>query len=85
MQKRTSINVSTETRDLLAALAGKDKTLDAMIRKLIDEHQARRTRERLAWEARLARAKEDTEAWERGQRIGKRLGDLLDQREAAKR
>ncbi|MBV9312161.1 MAG: hypothetical protein JO100_00175 [Pseudonocardia sp.] len=85
MPASTTVKVSRETRDRLAAIAERGETMEATIVKLLDSYQSVRARKRQAWEARLTRANDNPGAVEWGEKQADHLAKLLDERQASRR
>ncbi|MET8773926.1 hypothetical protein ABZV58_02760 [Nocardia sp. NPDC004654] len=85
MNGPTTVKVSSETRDRLAALAAKGETMEEAILKLIDSYEHVKTRQRLAWEARLARAEANPVAVAWAEQTVADLVERAEQRQAGRR
>ncbi|MFI1914616.1 hypothetical protein [Nocardia sp. NPDC020380] len=80
----TTIKTPRTTRDRLAALTPRGTTLAEMIEILIDNYESTKTRERIAWETRLAAARADTVAFDRGVQVAGQLLEYLERREGTR-
>ncbi|MGV9410640.1 hypothetical protein ACWDOP_12055 [Nocardia sp. NPDC003693] len=82
-ENKTTITTRPATRDELQTLAKPNESLDAVISRLISHYKSTQTRNRLAWENRIARDRTDTRAVAWAERQADMLVDRLAQRREA--
>ncbi|MVU77975.1 hypothetical protein GPX89_12045 [Nocardia sp. ET3-3] len=83
-ENKTTITTRPATRDELQALARPSESLDAVINRLIAHYKSAQSRNRLAWEARIAADRRNANAVAWAERQADRLEARLIQRQAAK-
>ncbi|MBL1076171.1 hypothetical protein JK358_17370 [Nocardia sp. 2] len=83
-ENKTTITTRPTTRDELQTLAKPNESLDAVINRLIGHYKSTQTRNRLAWEARIANDRQNASAVAWAERQADRLVDRLAQRQAAR-
>ncbi|AYF74021.1 hypothetical protein D7D52_09245 [Nocardia yunnanensis] len=83
-ENKTTITTRPATRDELQMLAKPNESLDSVIGRLISHYKSTQTRNRLAWETRIAKDRKNAAAVAWAERQADRLIDRLTEREAAK-
>lgn len=82
-EQKTTITTRPATRDELQTLAKPNESLDAVITRLITHYKSVQTRNRIAWETRIERDRQNANAVAWAERQADRLVDRLAQRQAA--
>ncbi|WP_405132740.1 hypothetical protein [Nocardia sp. NBC_01388] len=82
-ENKTTITARPTTRDELQALAKPNESLDAVISRLITHFKSTQTRNRLAWETRIAKDRKDPAAVAWAEKQADLLAARLTQRQAA--
>ncbi|MEV6771632.1 hypothetical protein AB0N05_23710 [Nocardia sp. NPDC051030] len=83
VDNKATITTRPATRDELQALAKPNESLDAVINRLITHYRSTQTRNRLAWENRIAADRKNAAAVAWAERQADVLVDRLAQRRAA--
>lgn len=83
-ENKTTITTRPATRDELQTLARPNESLDGVINRLIAHYKSAQSRNRLAWETRIAADRQDAKAVAWAERQADRLEERLAQRQAAK-
>ncbi|WP_460719247.1 hypothetical protein [Nocardia heshunensis] len=83
-ENKTTITTRPATRDELQTLARPNESLDGVINRLIAHYKSAQSRNRLAWETRIAADRQDVKAVAWAERQADRLEERLAQRQAAK-
>ncbi|WP_157554100.1 hypothetical protein [Nocardia crassostreae] len=82
-ENKTTITTRPATRDELQTLAKPNESLDAVINRLITHYKSTQTRNRLAWENRIAQDRQNSGAVAWAERQADRLAERLAQRQEA--
>ncbi|MFJ4655030.1 hypothetical protein ACIP5Y_27460 [Nocardia sp. NPDC088792] len=82
-ENKTTITTRPATRDELQTLAKPNESLDAVINRLIGHYKSSQSRNRLAWENRIAADRQNANAVAWAERQADRLEERLAQRRAA--